>query len=205
MQETQDRFFDRVYWEPAVKSAEFTGIGTALGTAVVYDSKVHGSWNFIRERTLSRHGTAQDVGEKSWINRYVQERRDWLANHFNLLLRKTVYRMDTFGQLIAADKWDIPTPLRVRGVQIDEEILFGAPTRVSAEEEGDRTLQLQTPLMIGADVEALQQALVIAGFSVRADGVFGPLTDAAVRQFQQQHSLKIDGIVGPATRAALGL
>lgn len=38
---------------------------------------------------------------------------------------------------------------------------------------------------------------------VPADGIFGPITRAAVRAFQKRHGLLVDGIVGPQTRAAL--
>ncbi|MCL1804015.1 MAG: spore cortex-lytic enzyme, partial [Eubacteriaceae bacterium] len=37
------------------------------------------------------------------------------------------------------------------------------------------------------------------------DGSFGPLTEQAVRYFQQKNGLKVDGIIGKATFAALGL
>jgi len=37
------------------------------------------------------------------------------------------------------------------------------------------------------------------------DGIFGPLTQQAVRAFQRQAGIKIDGIVGPVTKAALGM
>jgi Transglycosylase-like domain/Putative peptidoglycan binding domain len=52
----------------------------------------------------------------------------------------------------------------------------------------------------GPAVRAIQEAL-----GVGADGVFGPLTERAVKRFQRREGLVVDGIVGPQTRAALGL
>jgi cell wall-associated NlpC family hydrolase len=52
----------------------------------------------------------------------------------------------------------------------------------------------------GEGVAAAQRALGIA-----PDGVFGPQTRKAVRQFQRAHGLLVDGRIGPQTRAALGL
>lgn len=49
------------------------------------------------------------------------------------------------------------------------------------------------------DVVALQQALNNAGYRIDADGVFGPRTDAVVRQFQKQRGLSVDGKVGLQT------
>jgi resuscitation-promoting factor RpfB len=43
------------------------------------------------------------------------------------------------------------------------------------------------------------------GLGVPADGVFGPMTERAVKRFQRRHDLVPDGIVGPLTRGALGL
>ncbi|PSB32194.1 peptidoglycan-binding domain-containing protein [Stenomitos frigidus] len=55
----------------------------------------------------------------------------------------------------------------------------------------------------GSQVSALQQQLRNLGYDVAVDGVFGPATDRAVRQFQASNRLAADGIVGSATRNAL--
>lgn len=206
MHDVQDQFFDRVYWTPSVQDAAISGVGGALGTNVVYDSHIQGAWRIIRDITNTNHGQAGDIGEQPWITAYVNERRNWLANNSNALLHKTVYRMDSFLQLISDDKWDLPLPLTVRGVLIDEDVLSGTPpVRPSAQGPNERTLQLQAPPMQGDDVRAVQQALVNAGIQLAVDGVFGQNTDAAVKQFQAQKGLTVDGIVGPATRSALSL
>ena len=204
MQETQDGFFDRVYWNPARASARSTGLFTGLGTAVVYDSHIHGSWARIRDKTNAL-GTAAQIGEKKWITNYVDVRRNWFATHSNPLLRRCVYRMDSFGQLVQEHKWQLELPLTIRGIQITADFLMTPPIRVSAETESHRFLQLQLPYLVGEDVRALQSALAAKGMGRDIDGIYGPLTEARVRQFQIQAGLKADGIVGPATRAALGL
>lgn len=56
----------------------------------------------------------------------------------------------------------------------------------------------------GDDVRLLQINLIKLGrLDLVADGVFGPLTDGAVRQFQMSTGLVADGLVGPKTMAAL--
>jgi peptidoglycan hydrolase-like protein with peptidoglycan-binding domain len=55
----------------------------------------------------------------------------------------------------------------------------------------------------GNSVKQLQQMLNAAGAHLKVDGIFGPQTEAAVRQFQQTHHLQVDGIVGPQTWGAL--
>ncbi len=57
--------------------------------------------------------------------------------------------------------------------------------------------------MDGTDVRALQRALGTAGRDVQIDRIFGPGTEAAVKDFQTQEGLVVDGIVGAATLGAL--
>ena len=63
-----------------------------------------------------------------------------------------------------------------------------------------RTLRLAMPRMEGSDVLKLQEALKKAGMVIGTDGEFGPATDKAVKEFQQQKGLKPDGIVAVKTR-----
>ncbi len=60
------------------------------------------------------------------------------------------------------------------------------------------------PYMFGADVTAVQAALLDSGHNPGGiDGVYGPVTEAAVTAYQRQNSLTADGIVGPKTWAKL--
>jgi chitosanase len=161
----------------------------------------------MRDRTLERFGRATEIGQNTWVAHYVRTRRDWLANHSNSLLRKTVYRMDAFRRLIDQGRWALELPLHVRGIRIDDEVLEGRPIRASAQDEDERLLLLRKPYLEGSDVKEVQEALVkleLLG-NEEADGIFGPKTAEAVKRFQASSSLEIDGIVGPATRRALGL
>ncbi|MBE9223884.1 peptidoglycan-binding protein [Phormidium sp. LEGE 05292] len=55
----------------------------------------------------------------------------------------------------------------------------------------------------GDDVKFLQEILNSYGYSLKVDGDFGKLTEAAVKKFQQSRDLTVDGIVGEKTWNAL--
>ncbi len=74
---------------------------------------------------------------------------------------------------------------------------------------GSRNLRLTSPQLQGTDVQILQALLnqlpdqIVPG-KLLVDGVFGPLTRTAVRNFQKYFGLVRDGIVGPKTFLRLG-
>ena len=58
----------------------------------------------------------------------------------------------------------------------------------------------------GSDVEALQNALIKLGYNLGedgADGDFGPITEKALKTFQQKYGLTPDGIFGESTFLAI--
>ena len=93
-----------------------------------------------------------------------------------------------------------------RGLTIDG--IVGPQTYRRLEEAhwilGDRILTYMPGKMIhGEDVASLQHKLQELGFHLdRLDGVFGPQTDKAVREFQRSVGLSDDGTCGPAVFAA---
>lgn len=69
---------------------------------------------------------------------------------------------------------------------------------------GDRTLYAHAPFFRGDDVRALQRKLNALGFDAgKEDGLFGPRTDRAIRDFQRNVGDESDGIAGPHTIATL--
>ena len=69
---------------------------------------------------------------------------------------------------------------------------------------GDRLLYYRSRMLRGDDVAALQRMLGSLGFDAgRVDGIFGPLADEALRDFQRNVGLTVDGICGRETLKAL--
>ncbi|HEV7525550.1 MAG TPA: peptidoglycan-binding protein [Acidimicrobiia bacterium] len=69
---------------------------------------------------------------------------------------------------------------------------------------GDRLLYLARPMLRGDDVGELQRRLNAMGFDAgREDGILGPETESALRQFQLNSGATADGVCGRATLDAI--
>lgn len=69
---------------------------------------------------------------------------------------------------------------------------------------GGRLLCRRSPMMRGDDIGELQLRLGALGFDAgRVDGIFGPMTQQAVGEFQRNAGLVSDEVCGPETVAAL--
>jgi N-acetylmuramoyl-L-alanine amidase len=69
---------------------------------------------------------------------------------------------------------------------------------------GDRLLYLRSPMVRGDDVADLQRKLGALGFDAgRVDGIFGPDTERAVKDFQRNSGLTSDGVCGRDVLATL--
>lgn len=55
----------------------------------------------------------------------------------------------------------------------------------------------------GNDAKWVQFELSEAGYDIKIDGSFGPITEGFVKDYQRKFGLEVDGIVGPITRAHL--
>lgn len=112
MRLAQDQVFNEKYMAPALQIMESMGWVEPLTLAVLYDSKIHGSYGAVRDKTMS------NANERIWIPSYVATRHFHLGHagervsvFGNRLLRSTVYRMKTFETLLAENNWGLETPI----------------------------------------------------------------------------------------------
>jgi N-acetylmuramoyl-L-alanine amidase len=145
----------------------------------------------LSERSVLRVGAAgREVGE---LQQYLA------AAWFSM----STHEQDDFGPETehAVREFQSKRGLRVDGV-------CGAETWNALIESGfdlgDRLLFLARPFLRGDDVATLQRRLNMLGFHAgREDGILGPQTERALREFQLNFGLAVDGQCGRETLRGL--
>ena len=118
MRNTQDVFFDQRYFQRAMKWASDQEFVEPLSGLVIYDSFIHsGSIPGFLRRSFAASPPVEGGDERKWIDQYVNARENWLANHSNKILQKTIYRTKCFKAEIARKNWDLSQlPINANGV-----------------------------------------------------------------------------------------
>lgn len=116
MRDTQDTFFDAVYYQPAFEWFEENGFTLPLSMLVVYDSFIHsgGILDFLRKRFSAR--TPKNGGtERMWVRSYTRTRNEWLIAHPDEIIRKTAYRTAALMREIDKSNWLLNMPIVAQG------------------------------------------------------------------------------------------
>ena len=112
MREVQDTFFYGMFLKPAEEWAAARGYQYPLTTLLIFDGIVHGHF-------FGTHGfgttVPKSLPEKDWVKEYVAERKKWLAENINPVLRNCVYRMVFFEQMQALGNYGLVLPLVAHG------------------------------------------------------------------------------------------
>ncbi|WP_420150948.1 chitosanase [Spirosoma sp.] len=119
MRNTQDEFFDILYYTPAVNFFISLDLTLPLSLLVVYDSFIHSGCvpSHLRER-FPEVPPSLGGDEKAWIKAYVKTRDTWLATNKKLILRNTVYRTQCFLNQIKTGNWMLDKPVNANGVLV---------------------------------------------------------------------------------------
>ena len=130
-------------------------------------------------------GAAVNNLEQNWISQIATENNSHFAN--NLEQNQISEIETTNNQIISTAPINPATPNNIISVSNKRK----NPNLLSKGDEG-------------ADVKVLQERLKIAGFYYgNSTGIFGPITQEAVKRFQKAYQLTVDGVVGKSTLAKL--
>ncbi len=120
MRKTQDRFFDELYFRPAIAWADDNGFVLPLSGLVVYDSFIHSGAilkTLLDKLAMPLPGEGGD--EPEWIAGYVKTRHQWLATHYRPIVRKTTYRTSCLLCEIERGNWNLDLlPVVVKNVPV---------------------------------------------------------------------------------------
>lgn len=118
MRAAQEAVFDRDYLAPAIRACEAASFVEPISLAIVYDAHIQGGWVRCRDYTNARH--TGPVGERRWIEDYLEERVEYLSGLKTQDQRNSVYRPKAFQQLLRSGNWSLTTPFTVRGLQVTD-------------------------------------------------------------------------------------
>jgi chitosanase len=115
MRDTQDSFFDEVYYQPAFEFFTVNGFRYPLSMLVIYDSYIHSGsiLKFLRNR-FSAKVPRKGGDERAWVRSYVRVRHEWLSNHENEILQRTIYRTKALMQQIDKGNWNLNLPIEAQ-------------------------------------------------------------------------------------------
>lgn len=120
MRSTQEAFFERVYFKPAMKWADSNGFILPLSALVIYDSYIHsGSIRKDIRSMFPEKPPAAGGQEMSWITAYVNARQAWLLASSNPDLHTTIYRTECFTAEINRGNWPLTqVPIDANGTPV---------------------------------------------------------------------------------------
>ncbi len=125
MSQAQDAVFSANYWAPTVRAAQAEGVQSALGHAILYDTRIQGGHADILARTQQRLGgtvgtvvNGQPVTEQAFLRTYIEEREarlerlavaaDQRGRHTQAAyLRSSTYRTRELRALVDAGNLDL--------------------------------------------------------------------------------------------------
>jgi chitosanase len=198
MRNTQDVFFDRRYFQPALNWAQTNGFSRALSALVIYDSFIHSGkiLDLLRSR-FPEAVPARGGNEQNWISQYVGVRNDWLQNNPRQVVRASAYRTRDLLREIGRNNWDLAIlPISANGVQVDARPLAAHVASAAAGQPPGVPFLAQAASQIDAGASDGDPAAPVPG---EADDVSH---DGDLANFGENGALDLAPLAGAAAAAA---
>ncbi|GGO97149.1 chitosanase [Wenjunlia tyrosinilytica] len=122
--QVQDDQVNQRYFTPAMQDADNEGLHTALARAELYDASIqHGNGGeydalpALIARTDQAVGTAAEAGEATWLNAFLDVRKDDLLNPENEATQKewseSVDRVEAIRRIAQTGNYDLNGPFQI--------------------------------------------------------------------------------------------